>query len=182
MHRRQRRADGNDGGDRGDLAAGHPPNLRIPPAEELVPLRLPQGLARDRGGPAAGLPGLDARPSHARGSRRTPEKWGKTYPAIVRPWESAWAPVRVGPGSSTPRSAPSCTRRTPWSRSTLGSGERSAPAGTHPFETAAVKCVYLTVRSLAPIGTGRQRWINRWKQPLNAFAVASEGRILNTEN
>jgi len=47
--------------------------------------------------------------------------------------------------------------------------------GHFPNETAALKCVYLTVRSLDPTGTGRQRW----KQPLNAFAVAFEDRILN---
>ena len=51
--------------------------------------------------------------------------------------------------------------------------------GHFPNETAALKCVYLTVRSLDPTGTGRQRWMNRWKQPLNAFAVAFEDRILN---
>ena len=54
--------------------------------------------------------------------------------------------------------------------------------GHFPTESAALKCVCLTVRSLGPTGKGRQRWMNRWKKPLNAFAVTFEGRILNTSN
>jgi hypothetical protein len=33
---------------------------------------------------------------------------------------------------------------------------------------------------LDPTGRGRQRWMNRWKPALNAFAIASEGRIFPT--
>ena len=54
--------------------------------------------------------------------------------------------------------------------------------GHFPTESAALKCVYLTVRSLDRTGKGRQRWMNRWKKPLNAFVVAIEGRILYTSN
>jgi len=31
--------------------------------------------------------------------------------------------------------------------------------------------------SLDPTGKGRQRWINRWKAPLNAFEIAFPGRL-----
>lgn len=48
--------------------------------------------------------------------------------------------------------------------------------GHFPTESAALKWFYLTVRSLDPTGKGRQRSM----KPLNAFAVAFEGRILNT--
>jgi hypothetical protein len=34
--------------------------------------------------------------------------------------------------------------------------------------------------SLDPSGRGRQRWTNRWKPALNAFAVAFPGRLTTT--
>ena len=43
--------------------------------------------------------------------------------------------------------------------------------GHFPNEQAALKCLYLTVRSLDPTGRGRKRWMNRWNAALNAFAV-----------
>ena len=49
--------------------------------------------------------------------------------------------------------------------------------GHFPNEQAALQCLYLTIRSLDPTGRGRQRWSNRWKPALNAFAVTFEGRI-----
>ena len=42
---------------------------------------------------------------------------------------------------------------------------------------AAMKCPYLTTRSLDPTGKGRARWVTRWKPALNAFAITFEGRI-----
>jgi putative transposase len=55
---------------------------------------------------------------------------------------------------------------------------RSVRARGHfPNEQAALKCLYLTVRSLDPTGRGRARWINRWQAALNAFAVTFEDRI-----
>jgi putative transposase len=41
----------------------------------------------------------------------------------------------------------------------------------------ALKCVYLAVMSLDPTGTGRKRWITRWKAALNAFEITFEGRL-----
>ena len=40
-----------------------------------------------------------------------------------------------------------------------------------------MKCLYLVVRSLDPKGTGQERWMNRWKPALNAFAITFEGRL-----
>jgi len=40
-----------------------------------------------------------------------------------------------------------------------------------------MKCLYLAVLSLDPTGRGQQRWSNRWKPALNAFAITFEGRI-----
>lgn len=49
--------------------------------------------------------------------------------------------------------------------------------GHFPNEQAAVKCLYLTIRSLDPSGKGRARWVTRWKAALNAFAITFEDRI-----
>jgi hypothetical protein len=35
--------------------------------------------------------------------------------------------------------------------------------GHFPNEQAALKCLYLTTRSLDPTGHGRARWATRWK-------------------
>jgi hypothetical protein len=50
--------------------------------------------------------------------------------------------------------------------------------GHFPTEQAALKCVYLAIMSLDPIGKGRKRWSNRWKEALNAFEITFDGRGL----
>src|SRR5215216_5815234 len=54
--------------------------------------------------------------------------------------------------------------------------------GHFPNEQAALKCLYLTTRSLDPTGKGKARWATRWKPALNAFAVTFEGRIPTKTN
>ena len=54
--------------------------------------------------------------------------------------------------------------------------------GHFPNEQAAMKCLYLVVRSLDPTGRGSERWMNRWKPALNAFAITFEGRLFPTDN
>ena len=49
--------------------------------------------------------------------------------------------------------------------------------GHFPNEQAALRCLYLTTRSLDPTGKGRAQWVTRWKPALNAFATTFEGRI-----
>jgi len=49
--------------------------------------------------------------------------------------------------------------------------------GHFPTEQAALKCLYLTIRSLDPAGQGRRRWTNRWKAALNAFEISFDGRL-----
>jgi transposase-like protein len=49
--------------------------------------------------------------------------------------------------------------------------------GHFPNEQAALKCVYMAVTSLDPTGTGRERWMMRWKPALNAFEIAFDGRL-----
>jgi transposase-like protein len=62
----------------------------------------------------------------------------------------------------------------------LNAGYRRAvrARGHFPTETAALKCLYLVTRSLAPTGRGRARWAMRWKPAPNAFAITFEGRIV----
>ena len=51
-------------------------------------------------------------------------------------------------------------------------------AGGHfPNEQATLKCVYLAVMALDPTGKGRARWAQHWKQALNAFDIAFDGRL-----
>lgn len=103
-------------------------------------------------------------------------KWGERYPAIIRLWETAWAEF-VPFLAYSPE-----IRKVIYSTNAIESMHarfrRSVRARGHfPNEQAAVKCLYLTVRSLDPRGGGRARWITRWKPALNAFAVTFEGRI-----
>jgi transposase-like protein len=104
------------------------------------------------------------------------EMWGVKYPAIIRLWESAWAEF-------VPFLAYELeVRRVIFSTNAIESlnarFRRAVRARGHfPNEQAALKCLYLVIRSLDPTGRGRQRWAVRWKPALNAFALMFEGRI-----
>ena len=103
-------------------------------------------------------------------------KWGERYPAIIRLWQNAW-PEFVPFLSYSPE-----IRKVIYSTNAIESlharFRRAVRVRGHfPNEQAALKCLYLTIRSLDPTGRGRARWINRWKPALNAFAVTFEGRI-----
>jgi putative transposase len=103
-------------------------------------------------------------------------KWGERYPAIIRLWHNAWAEF-VPFLAYSPE-----IRKVIYSTNAIESVHarfrRSVRARGHfPNEQAAMKCLYLTIRSLDPTGRGRTRWTNRWKPALNAFAVTFEGRI-----
>jgi len=103
-------------------------------------------------------------------------KWGERYPAIIKLWRNAWAEF-VPFLSYSPE-----IRRVIYSTNAIESMHarfrRAVRVRGHfPNEQAAMKCLYLTIRSLDPTGRGRQRWSNRWKPALNAFAVTFERRI-----
>jgi transposase-like protein len=104
------------------------------------------------------------------------EAWGIKYPAIIRLWDSAWAEF-------VPFLAYELeVRRVIFSTNAIESlnarFRRAVRARGHfPNEQAALKCLYLVIRSLDPTGRGRQRWAVRWKPALNAFALMFEGRI-----
>jgi transposase-like protein len=95
---------------------------------------------------------------------------GQRYPAIVRLWESSWAEfvpfleydVEIRRVICTTNAIESINARY----------RRAVRARGHfPNEAAALKCLYLVTRSLDPTGSGRARWVMRWKPALNAFAI-----------
>lgn len=107
------------------------------------------------------------------------DKWAK-YPAIRTMWEAAWSEFvpfldyeaeirRVIYSTNAIESLHARMRRATRAR------------GHFPNEQAAMKCLYLVVRSLDPTGKGAHRWMNRWKPALNAFAITFEGRIFPTD-
>jgi putative transposase len=107
------------------------------------------------------------------------EVWGGRYPAIVKLWDQAWAEFvpflffdieirRVICSTNAIESVNARIRRAVKAR------------GHFPNEQAALKCVYMAIMSLDPTGTGRKRWITRWKPALNAFAITFEGRLTPT--
>jgi putative transposase len=105
--------------------------------------------------------------------------WGDKYPAIKGLWDNAWAEF-VPFLDYSPE-----IRRVIYSTNAIESlnarMRRATRARGHfPNEQAALKCLYLVIRSLDPTGKGRQRWMNRWKPALNAFAITFEGRIFPT--
>lgn len=109
------------------------------------------------------------------------ETWGDKYPAIIRQWENAW--VEFVPFLDYSPEIRKVIYSTNAVESLNARMRRATRARGHfPTEQAALKCLYLVVRSLDPTGRGRKRWMNRWKGALNAFAITFEGRILPTEN
>lgn len=102
--------------------------------------------------------------------------WGNRYPAIKSLWANAWGEF-VPFLDYSPE-----IRRVIYSTNAIESlnarFRRATRARGHfPNEQAALKCLYLVVRSLDPKGTGAERWMNRWKPALNAFAITFEGRL-----
>jgi putative transposase len=106
--------------------------------------------------------------------------WCDRYPAARNLWEAAWADF-VPFLDYSPE-----IRRVIYSTNAIESlharFRRATRARGHfPNEQAAMKCLYLVVRSLDPTGKGAHRWMNRWKPALNAFAITFEGRLFPTD-
>ena len=104
------------------------------------------------------------------------DKWGDRYPAIRNLWSNAWTEF-VPFLDYSPE-----IRRVIYSTNAIESlnarlRRATRARGHFPNEPAAMKCLYMVVRSLDPTGTGQERWMNRWKPALNAFAITFEGRL-----
>lgn len=109
------------------------------------------------------------------------ERWATVCPAAVKLWRNAWSEfipfldydVEIRKIIATTNAIESLNARY----------RRAVRARGHfPNDQAALKCLYLVTRSLDPTGTGRARWVIRWKAALNAFAIAFEGRISPSDN
>jgi transposase-like protein len=104
------------------------------------------------------------------------EEWGDKYPAIVRLWENSWAEfvpfLQFDPAI---RRIVCTTNAIESVNSRIRKAVRAR--GHFPNEQAALKCVYMAVMSLDPTGTGRKRWTMRWKDALQAFDIAFDGRL-----
>ena len=93
--------------------------------------------------------------------------WGDKYPGIIRMWESAWA--EFVPFLAFPVEVRKVIFSTNAIESLNARFRRAVRARGHfPSEQAAIKCLYLVIRSLDPTGRGRQRWAVRWK-PVSTF-------------
>ena len=105
--------------------------------------------------------------------------WGDKYPGIIRMWESAWA--EFVPFLAFPVEVRKVIFSTNAIESLNARFRRAVRARGHfPSEQAAIKCLYLVIRSLDPTGRSRQRWAVRWKPALNAFAIMFEDRLFPT--
>jgi transposase-like protein len=104
------------------------------------------------------------------------EAWGDKYPAIVRLWENSWAEfVPFLQFDPTIRRIVCTTNAIESVNSRIRKAVRAR--GHFPNEQAALKCVYMAIMSLDPTGTGRKRWTMRWKDALQAFDIAFDGRL-----
>jgi len=109
------------------------------------------------------------------------EKWGTRYPAISKLWRSAWEnfipfldlDIEIRKLLSTTNAIESLNARF----------RKAVDARGHfPNEQAALKVLYLAVRSLDPKGTGQLRWMMRWKPVLNVLAVSFHERMPDAAN
>ena len=157
------------------MASGHRADLRGASAAQHVPLRVEEGLGRHqtrcqthlhraerrrRGGG----PRRDAGQVGGEISRRSAGCGWTRGNGSYRSWTMTWRIRRV---ICTTNAIESLNARF----------KRSIRARGHfPDEQAALKCMYLTVRSLDPTGKGRIRWSARWKPVLNAFAITFADR------
>ena len=104
------------------------------------------------------------------------ERWGAICPAAVKRWRNAWGEFIPFLDYDVEIRKIICTTN---AIESLNARYRRAvrARGHFPNDQAALKCLYLVTRSLDPTGTGRARWVIRWKAALNAFAITFEGRI-----
>ena len=107
------------------------------------------------------------------------QAWGGRYPAIVRLWENAWAEFVPFLEYDVEIRRVICTTN---AIESINARYRRAvnARGYFPTEAAAMKCLYMTTRSLDPTGNGKARWVVRWKPALNAFAITFAGRFERT--
>jgi transposase-like protein len=126
-------------------------DLRVASRSQHLPLREQAALVRARARPATRLHGR--RPSRRPGSASTISTRGERYPAIIRLWQNAWA--EFVPFLAYDAEIRKILYSTNAIESLHARLRRSVRARGHfPTEQAAIKCLYLAVRSLDPTGRG----------------------------
>lgn len=103
-------------------------------------------------------------------------RWDEKYPAMSAVWRRRWE--EFIPFLSYEMEI----RRVLYSTNAIESLNarlrRAARVRGHfVSQEAALKFMYLTVRSLDPSGSGAVRWMARWKPALNAFAIVFGDRL-----
>ena len=106
-------------------------------------------------------------------------EWGRKFPTVAAMWQRQWE--QVIPFFAYPPEV----RRIVYTTNAIESMHMQLRKivknrGHFPNEAAAMKCLYLTTRSLDPTGHGKARWVVRWKPALNAFAITFAGRFERT--
>lgn len=102
------------------------------------------------------------------------EHWGEKFPAIKNLWKSAWEQLIPFLDYNIEIRRVICSTNA--IESLNARFRRSVRARGFPTEQAALKCLYLTVRSLDPTGQGQALWITRWKPARGASTITSAGR------
>lgn len=98
------------------------------------------------------------------------QNWEKQYPAMIRLWRNRWEEFTPFLAYDVEIRHMICSTN---AIESLNARYRRAvrARGHFPTELAAMKCLYLVTRGLDPTGTGRTRWMMRWKPVINAFAI-----------
>ena len=109
------------------------------------------------------------------------DTWGRAYPAIRTLWLNAWEEFTPFLAYDIEIRKVLCSTN---AIESLNARFRRAVTvrGHFPTEQAAMKTLYLVVRSLDPKGTGQTRWTMRWKPALNAFAITFADRMPAAED
>ena len=107
--------------------------------------------------------------------------WASKYPAIRGLWMGAWDRFILFLDYDVEIRRVICSTNA--IESLNARFRRSVRARGHfSDERSALKCLYLTVRSLDPTGRGQVKWTARWKPALNAFAITFADRWPDDRN
>ena len=146
VHRRVRRAQGSARLDRASVAKTIVQTCVVHLLRNTFRLASRTRLGRDRQGPPTRLHGSVGRRPRSSRFAEFSDKWEKRYPAIIRLWTNAWAEFVPFLEYDTE------IRQVIYTTNAIESLQRPDPPGVKarghfPTEQAALKCLYLVIRS-----------------------------------